>query len=129
MRVACSNQQSTIVIRAAKHLVGFAIQNMSLTVDVYFSDDQRQLDTVDATTGIPKTGHRLLSQASAVYQGVVIFPWPFQGSVYARASGVGLQNPPIEIEVTPFYGEEPALEKDRGPYALRLPVPVVQLTK
>lgn len=125
MRVPCSNQQSTIIIRTTRHLVGFSIQNMSATVDIYFSDDQRQLDNVVAATGVPNAGHRLAGGAGN--QGVVIFPWPFQGKLFARAAGIGLQNPPVELEVIPFYGEEPSLENDKGPYALKLPLPVVPL--
>lgn len=103
-------------------MVGFSIQNLSTVTDIYFSDDQRQLDTVDAATGIPKAGHKLIGGAGN--QGVIVFPWPFQGVLFARAAGIGAQNPPVELEVIPFYGEEPPMDKHQGPYALEVPVPV-----
>jgi len=114
VRVPCSNLQSTVIVLTSRHIVGFSIQNMSATVDIYFSDDQRQLDIVDPATGIPKAGHRLSASAT---NSVLVVPWPFQGKLFARAAGIGLQNPPVEVEVIPFYGEDAPIDKGKpGPY-------------
>lgn len=98
MRLTISATQSLTILNATRRLIGFSIQNLSSSVDIYFSDDQRALDTVDSTN-TPTSGHKLIGGAGN--QGIIFVPWPFSGTLYARAvSGA----PPLEIQ--PYYGVE-----------------------
>jgi hypothetical protein len=72
---------------------------MSTTIDVYFSDDQRALDTVDSGN-VPTSGHKLVGGAGN--QGIIFVPWPFSGTLYIRAVSGAPQ-----VEIQPFYGIEP----------------------
>ena len=102
MRITASSVQSLTMINASKNLVGFSVQNLSATIDIYFSDDQRALDTVDSTN-TPTSGHKLTGGAGN--QGILIFQWPFYGTLYCRAvSGTP------QLEVQPYYGIATARE-------------------
>jgi|SRR5579859_1838884 len=70
---------------------GFSIQNVS-AVDVYYSDDQRLLDSVTAAN-LPSVGHLLAAAAPA--PNPVVYPF-FSGNIFARAQNSGAQ---VEILV------------------------------
>lgn len=74
-----------------KQRKGFSIQNVS-AVDVYYSDDQRQLDSVDATN-LPTVGHLLAAATPALSP--TVYPF-YSGLIFARAQGLGAQ---VEILV------------------------------
>jgi len=63
---------------------GFSIQNVS-SVDVYFSDDQRLLDSV-SSTNLPTVGHLLPSVSPALPPLVYNF---FVGQIFVRAGTTG----------------------------------------
>lgn len=65
---------------------GFSIQNPS-AVDVYYSDDQRLLDTV-SLVNLPTVGHLLASAAPV--PGPTVYPF-FVGRIYVRAQTLGAQ--------------------------------------
>jgi len=69
---------------------GFSIQNVS-AADIYYSDDQRQLDSVDRTN-LPTAGHLLPGGNTQV----VVYP-VFVGKLFARTQGVG-----AALEVIPY---------------------------
>lgn len=70
---------------------GFSIQNVS-AVDIYYSDDQRQLDSV-TPANLPSVGHLLAASAPALNP--TVYPF-FSGTIYARAQSGGAQ---VEILV------------------------------
>jgi hypothetical protein len=70
---------------------GFSIQNVG-PVDVYYSDNQRELDSV-TPANLPSVGHLLASAAPALLP--VIYPF-FSGKIFARAQANGAQ---VEIMV------------------------------
>jgi hypothetical protein len=73
---------------------GFSIQNTS-AVDIYYSDDQRLLDSVGAAN-LPSVGH-LLAAATPV-PAPVVYPW-YIGQIYIRAQAAGAQAEIIVYEV------------------------------
>lgn len=66
---------------------GFSIQNVA-AVDIYFSDDQRLLDSV-TPANLPSVGH-LLSAAGTPANPPTVYPW-FIGKIYVRAQTAGAQ--------------------------------------
>jgi hypothetical protein len=90
LRIPISNQQSVNIINAEGGLVGVIIMNPT-GVDVYVSDDQRQLDTVDASD-LPTVG--ILFPANQVLPVVMT---PFSGRWYARA----INQAALEVVVWP----------------------------
>lgn len=91
MRVPVPTNGSIRLLQTAGARKGFSIQNVS-PVDVYFSDDQRQLDSV-SSANLPTVGH-LLATATPVLSPTV-YPF-FIGGIYARAQAAGAQ---VEIMV------------------------------
>ena len=67
--------------------VGFSIQNVS-AVDVYYSDDQRTLDTVPSTF-LPQAGHLLAAAAPALAP--VVYPFFIGSAIFVRAQNSGAQ--------------------------------------
>lgn len=96
MRVPVPFTGSVRIVNTSGVRKGFSIQNVS-TVDVYFSDDQRQLDSVDAT-GLPTAGHLL--PAATPSQPPTVFPF-FNGQIFARAQSVGAQLEVMIFETDP----------------------------
>lgn len=84
MRIPVSQSQSITIINTNGQRKGFSIQNVG-AVDLYYSDDQRLLDTVNAAD-LPTAGH-LLAAASPVNPPTV-YPW-FIGKLYVRAPAAG----------------------------------------
>jgi hypothetical protein len=74
--------------------MAFSLQNVS-AADVYYSDDQRSLDSVDRTN-LPTVGH-LLPGSSTI---ITVYP-VFIGKLWARTQGVGaaLEIMPYEIDL------------------------------
>lgn len=76
---------SIAVVTATDKRKGFSIQNVG-AVDIYYSDDQRTLDTLGAG-GIPQGGHLLAAQVPVppptVYQIV------YGLKIYVRAPAAG----------------------------------------
>lgn len=68
--------------------IGFSIQNVS-AVDVYYSDDQRTLDTVPSSL-LPNAGH-LLSAAGSPANPPTVYPWFIGSSIFVRAQSAGAQ--------------------------------------
>lgn len=66
---------------------GFSIQNVA-TQDVYYSDDQRLLDSV-TPANLPTVGH-LLSAAGSPAAPPTVYPW-FIGKIFVRAQNTGAQ--------------------------------------
>jgi hypothetical protein len=89
-------QQSLKVIDTAGRRQGFSIQNVS-AVDIYYSDDQRTLDSVPASN-LPQVGHLLA--ASSPNPPPTVYPW-FIGRLYVRAQTAGAQLEIIVYEVDP----------------------------
>jgi hypothetical protein len=88
-------QQSLKIIDTGKnHRQGFSIQNVS-AVDIYYSDDQRTLDSVPATN-LPQVGHLLAASAPAPPP--TVYPW-FIGQLFVRAQNSGAQLEIIVYEV------------------------------
>jgi len=63
---------------------GFSIQNVG-AVDIFFSDDQRLLDSV-SPANLPLAGHLLA--AAATVPPPTVYPW-FIGKLFARAGAPG----------------------------------------
>jgi len=74
--------------------IGLSMQNVS-AADIYYSDDQRLLDSVDRTN-LPTAGHLLPGGNTQV----VVYP-VFIGKLFARTQGVGaaMEIMPYEIDV------------------------------
>lgn len=93
MRVPVPTQASIKIVDATGGRKGFSIQNVG-AVDVYYSDDQRLLDSV-TSANLPTAGHLLA--ASAPVPPPVVYPWfasngqNNSGKIFARAQGVGAQ--------------------------------------
>lgn len=83
-------QASIPIIDTKGRRKGFSLQNLS-AADVYYSDDQRSLDSVDATN-LPTVGHLLPGGNPTI----TVYP-VFVGKLFARTQGVG-----AAIEVTPY---------------------------
>jgi hypothetical protein len=73
---------------------GFSIQNVS-AADIFYSDDQRLLDSVDKTN-LATAGHLLAANQITP----LIYPF-FVGKLFARSQGVGAQLEVILYEVDP----------------------------
>lgn len=86
----------SIPLLIAKTRKGFSIQNVS-SVDVYYSDDQRLLDSVDAAN-LPTVGHIL--PASTPPLPPTIYPF-FFGKIYCRAQNTGAAVEILVYEVDP----------------------------
>lgn len=86
MRVPVPIQGSLRVVNAKDSRKGFSIQNVS-AVDVYYSDDQRLLDSVDKNN-LPTVGHLLA--ASSPVPPPVVYPF-FVGQIFVRAQSQGAQ--------------------------------------
>jgi hypothetical protein len=80
-----SGVQSLKVVDATGGRKGFSIQNVG-PVDVYYSDDQRTLDSV-GPANLPAAGH-LLASATPVLPPVV-YPWYYGGKIFVRAQSPG----------------------------------------
>lgn len=87
MRITVPVGGSIRIVDARGKRIGFSIQNPG-AVDVYYSDDQRQLDTVNAAN-LPTVGH-LLAAATPAFPPVV-YPIASGIEIFARAQGVGAQ--------------------------------------
>jgi len=74
--------------------IGLSMQNVS-AADIYYSDDQRLLDSVDRTN-LPTAGHLLPGGNTQV----VVYP-VFIGKLFARTQGVGaaMEIMPYEIDM------------------------------
>lgn len=70
--------------------IGFSIQNPS-TVDVYYSDDQRTLDSV-SPANLPLVGHLLAAATPPLAP--LVYPWFVGKQIFVRA-----QNPGASLEV------------------------------
>jgi hypothetical protein len=67
---------------------GFSIQNLS-AVDVYYSDDQRTLDSLGpGAAPLPTAGHIL---PGGTTNPPVVYPWFANGRIFARAQNAGAQ--------------------------------------
>jgi hypothetical protein len=86
MRVNVPIAGSLKVVDAGLGRKGFSIQNVS-SVDVFYSDDQRLLDTVDGAN-LPTAGH-ILPTATPPHDPVV-YPF-FTGKIYVRCQNLGGQ--------------------------------------
>jgi hypothetical protein len=84
MRVPIPTGGSIRVVSALASRKGFSIQNVG-AVDLYYSNDQRQLDSVDGTN-LPTVGHILA--ASAPIPPPVVYPF-YVGEIFIRAQAVG----------------------------------------
>jgi hypothetical protein len=96
MRIPVPIQGSIKVVDTQGRRKGFSIQNTS-AVDIYYSDDQRLLDSVGAAN-LPSVGHLLA--ASAPVPAPVVYPW-FIGQIFLRAQANGAQAEIIVYEVDP----------------------------
>jgi len=94
MRIQVPIANSIKVVDTKGKRKGISLQNPS-SVDVYFSDDQRLLDSV-STVNLPTVGH-LLSATTPV-PNPVIYPW-FIGAFYVRAQSSGAQLEIVVYEV------------------------------
>lgn len=81
------NGPSIKLVDATGGRKGFSIQNVS-SVDVYYSDDQRTLDSVPQNN-LPPAGHLLASATPASLP--VVYPFFTNGVIYARAQTTGAQ--------------------------------------
>lgn len=84
MRITVPIDGSIKIVDSAGGRKGFSIQNVG-AVDIFFSDDQRLLDSVD-TANLPTAGHLLA--ASAPVPPPVVYPW-FIGKIFVRAQAAG----------------------------------------
>jgi hypothetical protein len=94
MRIPVPTLASIPLINTAGIRKGFSIQNVS-AVDVYYSDDQRQLDSVSAAN-LPSVGHLLA--AAAPVPPPTVYPF-FIGKLYCRAAAAGAQLEAIVYDV------------------------------
>jgi hypothetical protein len=77
--------QSLKVVDSTGGRKGFSIQNVG-AVDIYYSDDQRTLDSV-GPANLPSAGH-LLAAATPVLPPVV-YPWFYGAKIFVRAQAAG----------------------------------------
>jgi len=96
LRINVNIGQSIKILDTQGRRKGFSIQNVS-AVDIYFSDDQRLLDSVSAAN-LPTVGHLLA--ASAPTPPPVIYPW-FIGQIFVRAQNTGAQLEILVYDVDP----------------------------
>lgn len=87
MRIFVPIAGSIKIVDTALGRKGVSIQNVA-AVDVYFSDDQRLLDSVTAAN-LPTVGH-LLSAVGTPANPPTVYPW-FIGRLYVRAQSNGAQ--------------------------------------
>lgn len=86
MRVPVPFQGPSIsIVDATTKRVGFSIQNPG-AVDLYYSDDQRTLDSVPASN-LPQVGHLL--PAATPPQPPTVYPWFYGKKIYIRAQNTG----------------------------------------
>lgn len=95
MRINVPIAGSIKVVDTALGRKGFSIQNVA-AVDIYYSDDQRLLDSV-AAANLPSVGH-LLSAAGTPATPPTVYPW-FIGKIYVRAQTNGAQLEVLVYEV------------------------------
>ena len=86
MRIRVPTANSTKVVDSTGGRKGFSIQNPGPS-DVYYSDDQRLLDSVDLAN-LPTVGHLLASATPPLAP--VVYPF-FIGKIFVRAQGAGAQ--------------------------------------
>lgn len=84
MRINVPSGSSISVVNTNGQRKGFSIQNVG-AADIFFSDDQRLLDTV-GTGNLPTAGH-LLAAANPVLPPTV-YPF-FIGKLFCRAAAAG----------------------------------------
>jgi hypothetical protein len=96
MRITCPIAGSIKVLDTSGKRKGVSLQNIS-AVDIYYSDDQRLLDSV-GTANLPTVGH-LLAATSPV-PAPVVYPW-YIGKIYVRAQSAGAQLEILVYEVDP----------------------------
>lgn len=94
MRITVPIAGSIKVVDTAGKRKGLSLQNTS-AVDVYYSDDQRLLDSV-SPANLPSVGHILPSSTPVLPP--TIYPW-FVGTFYVRAQSAGAQLEVIVYEV------------------------------
>lgn len=97
MRITVPTGGSIKLFATNGRRIGFSIQNVS-AVDIYYSDDQRQLDNATAAN-LPTVGHLLAASTPA--SPPTVYP-AFVGALYARA-----QSPAAQLEVLPFEIDPP----------------------
>jgi hypothetical protein len=87
MRINVPIGQSLKIVdsKNPKRRVGFSIQNVGAS-DVFYSDDQRLLDSVGAAN-LPVAGHLLA--AAAPVPPPVVYPWFANGQIFVRAQAAG----------------------------------------
>lgn len=79
--------QSLKVVDATGGRKGFSIQNVG-AVDIYYSDDQRTLDSLAQGGGnVPTAGHLL--PATNPVSPPVVYPWFYGGKIFVRAQAAG----------------------------------------
>lgn len=94
MRITVPTANSIKVVDTAGRRKGVSLQNTS-AADVYYSDDQRLLDSVGAAN-LPTVGHLLPSSTPVLAP--TVYPW-FIGTLYVRAQGAGAQLEVLIYEV------------------------------
>lgn len=94
MRISVPIASSIKVVDTQGKRKGISIQNTS-SVDVYYSDDQRLLDSV-SSVNLPTVGHILPTATPAPQP--LIYPW-FIGALYMRAQNTGCQAEILIYEV------------------------------
>lgn len=87
VNVPFGGQPSLKVIDARGRRKGFSIQNVS-AVDVYYSDDQRTMDTVPSNS-LPQAGHLLAAATPALPP--TVYPFFVNSSIFVRAQSAGAQ--------------------------------------
>lgn len=85
MRVNVPIAQSLKVVDASGGRKGFSIQNVG-AVDIFYSDDQRLLDSV-AAANLPQAGHILAAAAPVLPP--VVYPWIYGTKIFVRAQTQG----------------------------------------
>lgn len=95
VNVPFGGQPSLKVLDARGKRKGFSIQNVS-AVDVYYSDDQRTLDTVPANS-LPQAGHLLAAATPALPP--TVYPFVMGMSIFVRAQSAGAQLEMIIFDV------------------------------
>jgi hypothetical protein len=92
MRVGVPTAGSLKIVDTALGRKGISLQNPS-AVDVFYSDDQRLLDSV-SLTNLPTVGHILPAGVNTI----IVYPW-FVGRLFVRSQGAGAQVEVIVYEV------------------------------
>ena len=87
MRINVPIAGSIKVVDTSLGRKGFSIQNVA-SVDIFYSDDQRLLDSVTAAN-LPTVGH-LLPAVAVPAATPTIYPW-FIGKIFVRAQSPGAQ--------------------------------------